>query len=75
MIGFDDLIGKTIKVVDVDESERTNDPKEAASVTIEVDGVQYTLIGSAWNYTTVSEIRIVESATYLSATRYSRTLE
>ncbi len=43
MIKFSDLIGKTVKVIDVKGSEYDEDDEYSKGVTLEVDGVQYTL--------------------------------
>ena len=40
MIRFSDLVGKTVKIVDVKKSD---DDEYSKGVTLEVDGVQYAL--------------------------------
>jgi hypothetical protein len=65
MIGFDDLIGETIKVIEVKGSDFSSETPDAISLTIEVDGELYVIAGNDW----WSRICLMEAATYSKIAR------
>jgi threonyl-tRNA synthetase len=50
MIKFSDLIGKTVKIVDVKKSDEDEDSASSQELVLEVDGVRYTLEAIGYNY-------------------------
>jgi hypothetical protein len=61
MIRFSDLVGKTVKVVEVKGSEYDEDPSSSSQgITIEVEGVRYTLEAIIYGYGDDAEIWFCE---------------
>jgi len=61
MIRFSDLIGKTVKVIEVENAEYNEGNEYSQGVVIELNGVRYTLKAEVCGYDDEAEIRLDEN--------------
>ena len=61
MIRFSDLVGKTVKIVEVKGSEYDEDSSSSQGIVIDVEGVRYTLEAIIYGYGDDAEIWLCEN--------------